>query len=295
MSPAKPLGLVVFCGTDIIVPQGAEIGLARSAGTAPDPAGNSFPLVSLVCGSLPVHPDIAARSKGMFPDEVYHAAFHFENEHYLSVLLNEGQLAVSAGFSRLSVRQLIGMVPPGAASFILKAQAYANWSVISRYCGSCASPLADGEGQNLEGAKVCPACGHAFFPRISPAVIVLIHRGKSMLLAHNVKFPAGRYGLIAGFVEMGETLEETVHREIMEESGIEVGQPHYVKSQPWPFPDSLMIAFEAEYKSGEIRPDGVEIESLGWFEPGALPDLPPPGSVARFLIDRFTALQRERP
>jgi len=146
----------------------------------------------------------------------------------------------------------------------------------------------DQEGES-EGAKVCEACGRAFFPRISPAVITLVRRGREMLLAHNAKFPSGRHGLIAGFVEPGETLEETVAREVMEEAGIEIGEPRYVRSQPWPFPDSLMIAFEAEYRSGEARPDGEEIDHLGWFVPENLPDIPPPGSVARYLIDRFIA------
>ena len=112
------------------------------------------------------------------------------------------------------------------------------------------------------------------------------------MLAHNARFPAGRFGLIAGYVEAGETIEEAAIREAREEAGIGIGDLRYVKSQSWPFPDSLMIAFTAEWESGEARPDGVEIAELRWCGPDELPDIPPPGSVARFLIDRFVREER---
>jgi NAD+ diphosphatase len=116
---------------------------------------------------------------------------------------------------------------------------------------------------------------------------VLVQKEGRILLAHNARFPAGRFGLIAGYAEAGESLEEAAVREVREEAGIEIQDLRYVKSQSWPFPDSLMIAFTAEWKSGEARPDGVEIEELRWCGPDDLPDIPPPGSVARYLIDRF--------
>lgn len=190
-------------------------------------------------------------------------------------------------FERIPVRQMISIVSQEAARFVLKAYAHAHWAEVSRYCGACGSPLATGHAHGDPGGKYCPACKRFFFPKISPAIIVLIRKGDSVLLAHNRKFTAGRFGLIAGFVEMGETLEETVHREVMEEAGIEIHNLRYVKSQPWPFPDSLMLAFEADYKSGTARPDGLEIDQLGWFTRQTLPEIPPKGSVARFLIERF--------
>jgi NAD+ diphosphatase len=139
------------------------------------------------------------------------------------------------------------------------------------------------------GARRCPACSRIYYPKVSPAVIVLVRRAGKILLAHNAAFPAGRFGLIAGFVEAGESIEETVRRELREEAQIEVGDLRYVASQPWPFPDSLMLAFEAEWASGEGRPDGVEITELRWCGPDELPSIPPPGSVARRLIDRWLA------
>jgi len=218
------------------------------------------------------------------------ARFLHGSFRYVSLSLDDAaaeQLSRVLPFERIPVRQMLSLVSQEAARFLLKAHAHAHWSEVSRYCGACGSPLATGHDHGDPGGKYCSACKRFFFPKISPAVIVLIHNGDSILLAHNRKFTAGRFGLIAGFVEMGETLEETVHREVMEEAGIEIYNLRYVKSQPWPFPDSLMVAFEADYKSGTARPDGLEIDQLGWFTRQTLPEIPPKGSVARSLIERY--------
>ncbi len=143
-------------------------------------------------------------------------------------------------------------------------------------------------------AAVCGSCGRIHFPRISPAIILLIRKGERALLAHNARFRPGFFGLIAGFVEAGETLEEAAVREAREEAGIEIGNLRYMKSQPWPFPDSLMVAFSAEWVSGEARPDGVEIGELRWCLPSELPEIPPKGSVARYLIEEFAAPSRAK-
>ena len=127
------------------------------------------------------------------------------------------------------------------------------------------------------------------FPRISPAVIVLVERGKKVLLARASRFTEDIYSVIAGFVEPGETLEETVAREIKEETGIEVKNIRYFGSQPWPFPDSLMIAFTAKYAGGEIKIDGEEIVEAKWFAADQLPNIPGKISIARSLIDWFVA------
>jgi len=136
-----------------------------------------------------------------------------------------------------------------------------------------------------ERARRCPACDLSFYPRISPAIIVLVRRGEEALLGQGNRFPGAFYSTLAGFVEPGETLEETLAREVREEVGVEVKDLRYFGSQPWPFPHSLMIAFTAEYAGGELRPDGVEIEECAWFDPDALPKLPPPISISRRLID----------
>jgi NAD+ diphosphatase len=133
----------------------------------------------------------------------------------------------------------------------------------------------------------CPSCGLLAYPRISPAVIVLIRRGDRALLARGVRFPLPFYSALAGFVEVGETLEDTVAREVREEVGVEVERIRYFGSQPWPFPHSLMVGFSAEWKSGEIAPDAREIVDAQWFGAAALPPIPPRLSIARRLIDAW--------
>jgi NAD+ diphosphatase len=127
------------------------------------------------------------------------------------------------------------------------------------------------------------------YPRINPAVMVLVTRGSDVLLARKPGSPQGRYSALAGFVEAGESLEETVARETHEEVGVYVKDIRYFGSQSWPFPNSLMIAFTAEYAGGEMRPDGVEIEDARWFAPDQLPTIPEGISISRWLIDATTA------
>lgn len=138
-----------------------------------------------------------------------------------------------------------------------------------------------------ERARVCPKCGFASFPRLSPAAITADIKDGRILLAHAKHFKEKTYSIIAGFVELGETLEECVKREVMEEVGIEDDNIRYFGSQPWPFPNSLMLGFTAEYKSGEITVDGVEIGEAGWFTPANLPEIPSNLSIARKLIDWY--------
>jgi NAD+ diphosphatase len=170
----------------------------------------------------------------------------------------------------------------GSPGRVLRAYHIAQWRRESRFCGACGAANGDAPG---ELARLCPACGRLEFPRISPAVIVIIQneRGEA-LLAHNKKFAPGVYSLIAGFNEAGENLEAAVAREVREEVGLEVRDIRYAASQPWPFPNSLMLGFSARRASGEIRPDGVEIEDAQWFPRDRLPLLPGPGSVSRHLI-----------
>ena len=130
------------------------------------------------------------------------------------------------------------------------------------------------------------------YPRIAPAVIVLVRRGEEALLARNARFPLPFYSTLAGFSDIGETLEDTVHREIREEVGIEVANVRYFGSQPWPFPNSLMIAFTAEWASGDIAVDADEIADAQWFTRDALPMVPPPLSIARRMIDAWLTERR---
>ena len=160
----------------------------------------------------------------------------------------------------------------------------ADWDGTFRFCGRCGTRTENNPG---ERAKLCRSCGHISYPRISPAVICSVKKGNEILLARGVKFTRKVYSVLAGFVEPGETLEETVSREIMEETGISVKNIKYFGNQPWPFSSSMMIAFTSEYESGEIRIDEKEILDAGWFTPDNLPMLPSPYSIARRLIMDF--------
>lgn len=191
----------------------------------------------------------------------------------------------------IPVRQILSTLPvsltegTGPVNRLLQAFHIAQWRRESLFCGRCGAKNTD---HPAELARLCPACGRVEYSRIAPAVITLItnDEGKA-LLAHNKKFAPGIYSLIAGFVEAGENLETAAARETLEEVGIEIGDIRYIASQPWPFPHSLMAGFSARYIAGTLKPDGVEIEDAGWFSRDSLPTLPGPGSVSRFLIERW--------
>lgn len=163
----------------------------------------------------------------------------------------------------------------GAANHIL------HWNRVNQYCGCCGHKSID---KKDERAKICPNCGNTVYPRISPATITAVIRDGQILLAHNSNFKKDLYSLIAGFVEPGETLEQCVEREIKEEVGIKVKNIRYFSSQPWSFPDSLMMAFTAEYDSGEIMVDNREITDAAWYKAESLPDIPSTDSVAGKII-----------
>jgi NAD+ diphosphatase len=171
---------------------------------------------------------------------------------------------------------------------LFRAYHVLQWRQESAFCGRCGSPNGDLPGEN---ARLCPKCGHLEFPRIAPAVIVLVIRGRRGLLAHNVKFKDNLYSLIAGFNEAGESLEATVVREVREEVGIEVTGLRYVTSQPWPFPNSLMVGFLARYAGGDLKPDGKEITYARWVAREELHsgeiELPGMGAVSRYIIESW--------
>lgn len=160
------------------------------------------------------------------------------------------------------------------------------WNETHRFCGRCGVPT---ERLVAERATRCPRCGLMNFPRLSPAIIVAIEREGRILLARNAAFKNGFFSVLAGFVEPGEDLETAVRREVREEVGIEIDDVRYMGSQPWPFPNSLMIGFTARWASGELRIDKQEIAEAGWFAPGEMPDIPASISISRRLIDGFLA------
>jgi NAD+ diphosphatase len=159
-----------------------------------------------------------------------------------------------------------------------------GWDRDQRHCGRCGATTARSA---TERARICTACQTPAYPRLSPAVIVLVERDGKALLARNRNFPARFASCLAGFVELGESFEEAVAREVAEEVGIEVADIRYFGSQPWPFSGSIMIGFTARWAGGDLRPDGVEITDVDWYAPDALPALPGRLSISRELIDDF--------
>ena len=184
----------------------------------------------------------------------------------------------------IPLRSAAALLPEEDFFAACRAKELLHWRKQHRFCGRCGTPLSEPE---TDAALVCPACGEHYYPQIAPAVIVAVVRGGQILLAHNKRFQGKIHGLIAGFVEAGESVEQAIHREILEETGITVKNLRYFSSQCWPFPNSLMLGFYAEYASGEAHPDGDELETLGWFTADTLPEIPPHGSIARRLIDHW--------
>jgi NAD+ diphosphatase len=157
-----------------------------------------------------------------------------------------------------------------------------HWERHSRYCPACGVVMERLPG---EWGKRCPDCTTTLFPQIAPCAIVLVRRPGEVLLARKPEWPANRYGLVAGFLEFGEGLEEAAAREVLEETGVRVDNVRYLGSQCWPFPSQLMAGFVADYAAGEITVDTRELADARWFPLDALPDLPPKRSIARYILD----------
>ncbi|QBE67272.1 NAD(+) diphosphatase [Pseudoduganella lutea] len=181
-----------------------------------------------------------------------------------------------------NLRALFGIADDGFLGLAGRASQIAEWARTHRYCGVCATPMARAAG---ERAYKCAACGLTAYPQICPAMMVLIRKGDQVLLALHTNTPVRRYTALAGFLEAGESIEEAIHREVYEEVGLRVHNLQYFKSQSWPFPNSLMIAFTAEYLDGEIRVDPAEIEDARWFGPDdEWPESPHAVSIASALM-----------
>jgi len=201
--------------------------------------------------------------------------------------------ALPQGWRAGGLRSWFGVLDDATMAIAMRALQVLEWDRTHRFCGACGTPT---EQVGYERAKRCPACGLTAYPRISPAMMVLITRGRELLLGRGVNFPPGRffYSALAGFLEAGESIEDAVVREVREEVNVEVKNLRYFGRQSWPFPNSLMIAFHAEYAGGEMRPDPAELADAQWFPIDALPPLPPPGvSIARELIDWVCAGLRD--
>lgn len=210
--------------------------------------------------------------------------------HYLGRWENRACYVLAAsgaapeGFAVSGLRGWLGRVDPDFFYLAGRAKQIAEWNRDHRYCSRCGA-LNDDHAEDR--AKHCPACGLITYPRLSPSIIVLVRDGEKMLLARNARWPTGMYSTLAGFVEPGESIEQTVHREVAEEVGIQVKNLRYLGSQSWPFPNSLMLGFHADYDGGDIVCQEGEIAEARWFHFRELPNVPGGTAISRWLIDAF--------
>jgi NAD+ diphosphatase len=200
-----------------------------------------------------------------------------------------GELAADAdapnGMAFRDLRWLYGQLPPEMHDVAGRAVQIMEWDRSHQFCGACGAPTRASES---ERARVCERCNAVFYPRLAPSMIVAVERDDAILLARSSHFPRGIFSVLAGFVEPGESVEETVAREVFEETAIEVQDVRYFGSQPWPYPHSLMLGFTARWRAGEIAVDGTEIEAADWFRADAMPmTFPGNISISQWLIRDF--------
>jgi len=193
-------------------------------------------------------------------------------------------------YQRGSLYTLLGRVDESLFALAGRAAQLLAWERDHQFCGSCGTPMQVDIG---ERAMRCEPCRSVIYPRIAPCIIVLVTRGDEMLLARGANFPRPMYSTLAGFIEAGESAEETLEREVMEEVSVKVDNIEYFKSQSWPFPNQLMLGYFAEYAGGDIVCDPTEILDAQWFHYSDLPQIPPASSISGQLIRHYIGkLQR---
>lgn len=221
--------------------------------------------------------------------------FEVTEEHYLGRLgdldVHAASLAEDAALPEASSRHelisLYGTLPETLHALAGRAVQVVEWSRTHRFCGACGAATVPSETAR---SRVCPSCRLEAFPRLSPAIIVAVERGDEILLARSPHFPKGIHSVLAGFVDLGESVEDAVRREVMEEVGLEIDNVRYFSSQPWPYPNSLMLGFQADYVSGEITPQPGEIEEAAFYRFDAMPStFPGKMSISQWLIADFLA------
>lgn len=183
-----------------------------------------------------------------------------------------------------NLRALFGKVDNFLFSLAGRAVQVLDWHRSHQFCGSCGQKT---QAHEKDRARVCLPCKGFYYPRLSPSIITLVHKGDELLLARNHRFPKGMYSTLAGFVEPGESIENTLRREVKEEVGVSVGKLEYLGSQPWPFPNSLMLGFLAEYESGDFVLQEEEISDAQWFHHSELPSIPGKVAISRWIIDTY--------
>ena len=249
-----PAGWQLFRGAELLMRENAAPALLPGTAAAPDGVAVDE---TLLLGALADHPVLV----GALADDA----------------------PIPAGFQAVGLRAVLAQADAELTALAGYGAQLFRWTRTSRFCPACATPLESNDGWG----KVCASCGNAIYPPVSPATITLIHDGGDRVLLGSKPGWGKRYSLIAGFVEPGETLEECVAREVAEEVGVAVTDLRYVGSQPWPFPHQLMVGFTARYAGGAIAIDTTELADAAWFARDALPELPPPFSIARQIIEMW--------
>ena len=230
-------------------------------------------------------------------DELRWMDIEVVSEHYMGRYQGLCCFAVHAegpvpeGYALAGLREWLGRVQQPVFYLAGRAQQIIDWHNNHQYCGRCGAAMEDHANDR---AKLCPDCNLINYPRLAPSIIVLVTRGDQMLLGRGANWPPNMFSTLAGFVEPGESIEQTVHREIMEEVGIRVQNLKYFGSQSWPFPNSLMLGFHAQYRDGEIVCNDEEIAEARFFDIDKMPNVPPKTAISRWLIDEFISQQEGR-
>ncbi|MBR6287653.1 MAG: NAD(+) diphosphatase [Bacteroidaceae bacterium] len=235
----------------------------------------------------------AINNEFTIPDETVINALSLKAAEEIEVKMSDGEICSAIrldteitendNFAMIPLRQSYFHIPNGMYHKAGKAYELLYWSRNHRYCGVCGGEMAF----STDISKKCVCCGNEIWPSLAIAIIVLIRKGDEILLVHAHNFRGNFYGLIAGFVETGESLEQCVMREVKEETGLSIKNVQYFKSQPWPYPCGLMAGFFADYESGELKLQEEELASGGWFTRNNMPEIPPKLSMARMLIDKW--------
>ncbi len=227
-------------------------------------------------------------------DELKWSSVRVEEKHFIGYLNNNPCFVISALdqncdlelSSFIDLRAGLGRFPDKLFDVISRSIQIINWSKDHKFCGRCGEEMFTHEKERAMECKTCQ--GQLIYPRLSPCIITLIYKEDKILLAHNKNFPDNFYSTLAGFIEPGESAEDALRREVMEEVNIKIKNIKYFSSQSWPFPSQLMLGFFAEHESGDIKPDGIEIDDAQWFAKDNLPNVPPANiSISGKLIESF--------
>jgi len=226
-------------------------------------------------------------------DDLKWSEMEFTHKHFLGYLDNrpcfvsclEDSSKLGDGMMLSPLRNLLGRMPDSIFTVCSRSLQIDNWFISNQFCGTCGKGI---KAHETERAMICECKNNLIYPTISPCIIVLVTKGEELLLAHNKNFPGDFYSTLAGFIEPGESAESAIEREIFEEVSVKVKNITYYGSQSWPFPSQLMLGYHAEYESGEVQPDGVEIDKADWFNYQELPQVPTGNiSISGQLIESF--------